>query len=376
MKLFYIFLGLFSGVLFGLATPLCKLFVSTMNSFLMAGLLYIGAGIAFLPEIFKIFAGKINLRKTVQNKNSKDNIHLSFLIKKPKLNHQIKYLAGIISFGGVLGPLFLMIGLKSANSMSVSIWLNLELVATAILGVLIFKDHIDKFSALGAILTILAGILISLQESQAGLKSGIFILLACICWGFDNHLTAIVDAVSVQTVTFLKGTFGGITNLIIGLILSEGQVSSTKSFPIILIVGIFSYGISIFAYVTSAQNLGPTRAQILFSTSPFWGVLAAFILLDEKINLIVIISFIMTLAGILFSNITSHSHMHHHDAITHLHLHRHDDEHHNHIHPENIEVNKNKLPIYHSHMHTHRQIDHDHKHYPDIHHRHKHLQKS
>jgi len=373
MKLGYIFSGLFSGLLFGLATPLCKLFVSEINSFQMAGLLYIGAGIAFLPDMIKKYKARVNLHKKVQNKYSEDNTHSSILTKDKKLNHQIIYLAGIIVLGGILGPLFLMFGLKSANSMSVSVWLNLELVATAILGAIIFKDQLDRFSTFGVILTILAGILVSLQETQAGLKAGMFILLACICWGFDNHLTAIVDAVSVQTVTFLKGTFGGITNLVIGMILSEGKIS-IRNIPIILVIGIFSYGISIFAYVTSAQNLGPTRAQILFSTSPFWGILTALVLLDEEINIILILSFIMLLAGIICSNIPSHSHMHHHDAVTHQHLHRHDDGHHNHSHTDNIKINQNKLPIYHSHMHTHEPIDHEHKHYPDIHHRHKHLQ--
>ena len=108
-------------------------------------------------------------------------------------------------FGGVLGPLFLMIGLKTANAMSVSIWLNLELAATAILGVLIFKDHLDRFAIIGVILTLCAGIIASAQESSSGLVSGVFILLACISWGFDNHFTAIIDGVSPQTITFVKG---------------------------------------------------------------------------------------------------------------------------------------------------------------------------
>ena len=59
-----------------------------------------------------------------------------------------------ILFGGLLGPLLLLIGLRAANAASVSIWLNMELVATAILGVLIFKDSLDKFTWIGVILTL------------------------------------------------------------------------------------------------------------------------------------------------------------------------------------------------------------------------------
>ena len=166
-----------------------------------------------------------------------------------------------------------MIGLKTANAMSVSIWLNMELVATAILGVLLFKDNLDRYAIIGILLTLCAGIIISSQESTSGIVSAIFILLACISWGFDNHFSAIIDGVSPQTITFVKGVFGGFTNLTIGMFLSNWQIQ-LNYIPAALLIGVFSYGISIVLYVTSAQNLGATRSQILFSTAPFWGIFA------------------------------------------------------------------------------------------------------
>jgi drug/metabolite transporter (DMT)-like permease len=162
-----------------------------------------------------------------------------------------------------------MIGLKTANAMSVSIWLNMELVTTAILGILFFKDHLDRSVIIGILLTLCAGIIISYQESASGIVSATFILLACISWGFDNHFSAIIDGVSPQTITFIKGFFGGITNLTIGMFLSNWQIELSY-IPAALLIGVFSYGISIVLYVTSAQNLGATRSQILFSTAPFY----------------------------------------------------------------------------------------------------------
>src|SRR5450756_230781 len=71
---------------------------------------------------------------------------------------------GIIFFGGFAGPLLLLAGLKTANAASVSIWLNMELVATAILGILILKDTLDKYTWLGVALTFTAGIITALGE--------------------------------------------------------------------------------------------------------------------------------------------------------------------------------------------------------------------
>jgi len=345
MKPRSIIIGLFAGLLFGVATPLSKIILSQLNSFQMAGLLYVGAAIAFLPYLIK--NRKIEI------------IALRQTGKK-------KYLAGVILFGGILGPLLLMIGLKTANAMSVSIWLNMELVATAILGILIFRENLDRYAVIGILLTLCAGIIISSQESNSGIVSAIFILLACISWGFDNHFSAIIDGVSPQTITFVKGVFGGITNLTIGMFINHWQIQ-LNFIPAALLIGIFSYGISIVLYVTSAQNLGATRSQILFSTAPFWGIIAAWIFLGEPLNLIVLTSFSILVLGIIFTNIVSHGHTHYHKGAAHIHLHSHDDDHHNHIHDGDVAKS-----LRHSHLHEHKEIEHTHKHYPDLHHRHEH----
>src|SRR5450756_211137 len=112
---------------------------------------------------------------------------------------------GIIFFGGFLGPLLLLAGLKTANAASVSIWLNMELVATAILGILIFKDTLDKYTWLGVALTFTAGIITAVG----------------VCWGVDNHLTALTDGASPQTVTFVKGLIAGSVNFIIGCLIAS-----------------------------------------------------------------------------------------------------------------------------------------------------------
>jgi len=345
MKTRSVLIGLLAGLLFGVATPLSKIILSQLNSFQLAGLLYVGAALTFLPFIIKN-------RKT-------EFIALRLTGKK-------KHLVGVILFGGILGPLFLMIGLKAANAMSVSIWLNMELAATAVLGILIFKDHLDRYAIIGVLLILVAGIIISEQESNSGVVSAIFILLACISWGLDNHLSAIIDGVSPQTITFVKGVFGGLTNLTIGMFLNNWQIEFNY-IPAALLIGVFSYGISIVFYVISAQNLGATRSQILFSTAPFWGIFAAWIFLGEPLNLIVLGSFSILVTGLVFTNIASHGHSHYHKGMIHIHTHSHNDGHHSHSHTE-----EGGTSIKHAHIHEHKENNHTHKHYPDLHHRHEH----
>jgi len=345
MKRFAIITGILAGFLFGIATPFSKLLLGGLNSFQLAGLLYLGAALAMLPYTFR--------------KNN--NLKLLF-----QSGNRIKT-TGIIFFGGFMGPLLLLAGLKTANAASVSIWLNMELVATAILGVLIFKDSLDKFTWIGVVLTILAGIITSFGEGTSGLASGLLITAACICWAIDNHLTALTDGASPQSVTFVKGLVAGSVNLIIGCLISNQPMIIGNIVPA-LIVGIFSYGFSIVLYVTSAQNIGATRSQILFSTAPLWGVILSYLFYHDSFQWVHVISIALLTLAVIVTNILSHKHLHKHIAMEHLHYHQHADGHHSHFHNDEG-ISKNK---WHSHVHKHEPITHEHPHDPDLHHRHEH----
>lgn len=345
MKRFAIVTGLLSGFLFGVATPFSKLLLAGMNSFQLAGLLYLGAALAMFPYIFR------------------RNNNLSLLFQKGSWAKT----TGIIFFGGFLGPLLLLAGLRSANAASVSIWLNMELVATAVLGVLIFKDNLDRNTWIGVALTLLAGIVTSLGTGSSGIISALLITAACISWAVDNHLTALTDGASPQSVTFIKGIVAGSVNLLIGCLISSAPLKFGNIGPALL-VGIFSYGFSIMLFVTSAQNLGATRGQILFSTAPLWGVVLSYVFYHESFQWVHVISIVLLALAVTVTYVLSHKHMHTHVAMEHIHFHQHTDGHHNHKHDdETIPEGK-----WHSHVHIHNPLAHEHAHYPDLHHRHSH----
>lgn len=394
-KSFIIFIGILSGLLFGIATPFSKILLEYMNSFQLAGLLYLGSGIfAFCVLLYKHLKNsnrsKDKFPTITESKaiNKEDNHNNESKIVNKENSHNYVFnlnnlkIILVLVFGGVLGPLFLMLGLSMGTATSTSVWLNMELVATAILGYMIFKDHIDRYTLIGLILTFLAGISISLDGGIANIPSIICIIAACFSWGVDNQLTSIIDSHSPEFITFLKGIVGGSINFIIGMFLpgmflpnstlihNIGGLSNLINFIsldiiiLALILGVISYGISIVLYVMSAQNLGATRSQILFSTAPFWGILFSIAILHEPFTLELLFSVILLIGGIISVNLLTHEHEHEHKEIEHIHLHSHDDEHHSHFHDSN-----NKK---HSHTHKHEKSKHKHKHFPDLHHKHNH----
>jgi drug/metabolite transporter (DMT)-like permease len=367
-KNYWVFLGLIAGLLFGIATPFSKLLLADLNSFQLSGLLYLGSGIVIIPSIIKNFNNFYKAKDVVKDENTSKK---SFLEVKFDKNF-IKILL-IILFGGILGPLFLMIGLSHNSASSTAVWLNMELVATAILGLIFFKDNLDKFASIGLLLTFIAGLIVSWGNGFGDIFSIIFIILACFSWGLDNQLTSIVDGYSPEFITFVKGIFGGGVNLTIGMIIASQMISLNLIFYGI-ILGLVSYGLSIVFFVSSAQNLGATRSQILFATAPFWGIMFS-IFIGEPLTFNLIIAIILLIVAVLITNNIVHNHKHYHNKVEHVHLHSHDDGHHVHKHDSNdFEIynkdkDKNKK---HTHTHVHNEKYHEHNHFPDLHHKHDH----
>ena len=107
------------------------------------------------------------------------------------------------------------------------------------------------------------------------------VALACVCWGLDNNLTALVSGFTPAQTTAIKGIGAGTVNLVIGLVI-EGGLPLGMGILGALAVGALSYGFSIMPYISGAQQLGASRSQILFSTSPFLGVLLAWFMFGER----------------------------------------------------------------------------------------------
>jgi len=335
-----------AALLFGLATPISKVLLEGISPFQLAGLLYLGAALVLLPKVIR----ERGFRKVTRMNRS----------------NKLRVLGAVI-LGGIGGPVALLFGLKLASASSVSMWLNLELVFTALLGHFVFKDYLGRLGWIGSFGAVVAAILLSRQGGIAGIQAGLFVALACLFWGFDNHFTALIDEISPQTNTFLKGIFAGSINLALGLLIA-GYGASWQQTAGALVLGAFSYGISIVLYISAAQGIGATRAQIIFASAPFFGVGASVLILGEVLSLIQIIAAVILILSLVPLLMDSHLHKHYHRELVHEHLHRHEEGHHEHAHPDD------NVPgwIPHSHQHEHDDETHRHYHLPDIHHRHEH----
>lgn len=341
-------LALLSALLFGASTPASKLLLQSFEPFQLAGLLYLGAALGMAPIV--MVERRHGARMAFDRRN--------------RLR-----LGGAVLFGGIVGPVLLLFGLRLTSAGAVSLLLNLEMVATAVLGAALFREHLGRLGWLGVAGVVTAGVLLGGGGGGGGgearLLGAAAVAAACSCWGLDNHLTALIDGITPARSTLVKGAVAGATNLLVGLWLAPLSASGL-ALAAALGVGALSYGLSISLYIASAQQLGATRAQGIFAAAPFIGAVLAFTLLGEPFGALEGAACGLLLASIPTLVLSQHAHVHTHEATEHVHTHRHDDDHHLHDHPGLDPASR------HSHVHRHERLVHAHPHWPDVHHRHRH----
>ncbi len=332
-----------SALLFGLAPALCKSLVADLGELQLAGLLYLGAALAVAPLSR---AGGSRARRAA--------------------GKQLAVVAGAIVFGGILGPVLLLAGLSRAPAGSVSLWLNLETVATAVLGAAFFREEVGRRTWVAVLCILVASTLLTGARFGDNLAPALLIAGACVCWGLDNSLTALIDGLTPAQLTLVKGLVAGTLNLTLALVLGEAGLAGALVVLHALAIGAACYGISIMLYIHGAQQLGATRSQILFSTAPFIGLAYAWIALGEPLLWEQLLAAGIMLAGLVLLLSASHAHEHSHEPLTHSHSHSHDDGHHEH------HEGQADASLRHSHEHSHEPMQHAHEHLPDLHHRHDH----
>ncbi len=244
-----------AAAIFGASTPLSKGLLRSLGPFSLAGLLYLGAAAAVVP-----FArGKSSGARRPEDRGR---------------------LAGVVVAGGVLGPVFLLIGLRQTSAASVSLWLNLETPITAVLAAAFFREHLGRKVWWAVALVCTGSVLLVWPAGVGTASAALLVALACLCWAVDNNLTALIDGFTPAQSILVKGIVAGCFNLAIG-VWFERNVWLASSVAAALLVGALCYGVSLVLHIAGSQHLGAARAQTIFGTAPFWGVALSWALLSE-----------------------------------------------------------------------------------------------
>ena len=344
--------ALIAAALFGASAPLCKLLLREVAPIPLAAFLYLGSGVgAFFLFQFQRF----------QN-NGRD------ITEAPLSRSDVPWLVGALLAGGVAAPILLLLGLDRTPASTASLLLNFESVATTLIAVSFFKESIDRRIAWAIGLITLASILLTWTGGAWGISLGALgVVGACFLWGLDNNLTRHISAKNPLVLVGVKGLGAGSFSLILSMAFG-GPIPALKLILLTMLLGFFSYGLSIQLFILAMRQLGAARTSTLFGIAPFVGVVLSMFLVREMPQTLFWLSLPIMMIGAWFMLTEDHRHPHLHVAEEHTHKHFHPDEHHDHLCPAEVPL----INGCHSHRHAHKTLGHVHAHTPDLHHFHEH----
>ena len=315
-KLKSVFYALLAAAFYAINIPLSKLLLSQVGPTMMAAFLYLGAGLGI--GLLALCCRQRGERLTRQD---------------------LKYVIGMIALD-IAAPILLMLGIHYGTASNASLLGNFEIVATTMIALFLFREKVTKrlWAAIGLIT--LASILLSFEGADSFRFSvgSLFVLLAAVCWGFENNCTRSISSKSTYEIVTLKGFCCGVGSFLIALITGE-TLPPLRYVGFALLLGFVAYGLSIFLYVRAQRDLGAAKTSAYYAVAPFVGAFLSFVLLHEKLTGVYLIALAVMLAGaalvVVDTLIRNHAHLHQHtfvhthDGSTHTHTvtHSHDHDH-------------------------------------------------
>lgn len=271
--------ALLAAALYAINIPLSKILLTYVAPISLASLLYLGAGLGML------------VLSALSPKRSGE----------PRLTRrELPYTIGMILLD-ILAPIALMQGLETANSANASLMNNFEIVATSVIALSFFKETVSRRMWVAIALITFSSALLSFEGSES-LKfspGSIWILFACLCWGFENNCTKMMASKSTKQIVILKGIFSGIGSLIVAILARE-SFPEVKYILATLALGFVSYGLSIFFYVKAQGRLGAAKTSSCYAIAPFIGALFSFVMLHERLSRFYACALIIMVAGTAF----------------------------------------------------------------------------
>lgn len=255
--------AILAAVLYALMTPLAKLMQVSVGPVAEAGLLYLGAGIGM--SAVSLFRTRTGIRSD----------------RPPIGREDLKYVLAMILLD-MLAPIFLLLGLSMSNPESVSLLNNFEIAATTVIAVSLFHERAGRKLVVSIFLITLSCLLLSLENAGALRFStgSLFVLLACVCWGFENNCTSSLSEKDTCQIVILKGLGSGTASLLLSFLIREGS-RPAAGWLFVMVLGFLSIGLSVYFYVLAQSVIGAARTSAYYATAPFIGVLLSLLIFRQ-----------------------------------------------------------------------------------------------
>lgn len=232
----------------------------------------------------------------------------------------------------MLAPPLLLWRLARTPASQTALLLNLEVVFTALLARVLFREHLGARAGAASVLMALGGISLGWRDGALDVSlPALAVAGACALWALDNNVTRLIADIDAVVLAQVKGLVAGAVNLALGLGLAH-QLAPWVSVAWSLGLGAVSYGGSLVLFIMAMRGLGAARTAAYFALAPLFGAAGGVVLLKEPVSARLLLAAGVMGAGTWLLAGERHAHPHRHAGKVHSHRHA-PDQHHRHPHP-------------------------------------------
>jgi drug/metabolite transporter (DMT)-like permease len=191
-----------------------------------------------------------------------------------------------------------------ANSNMLAILNGSTAFITMLIAYFWLKEKISALQLFGILLGFV-GILVLVNPANASttLFSSLACLLGATCYSFSgNYIQKYAKDSNKFVLIGWSLFFGGLVIAPIGLFNIPDHFPNTNSILSVLWLGLISTGLAYLAYVRLIERIGAVRTSTVTYLIPAFGILWGALFLNEVINLIITIGFVLVMAGTYFAN--------------------------------------------------------------------------
>lgn len=255
--------AILAAAFYALNSPLSKLLLGDVAPTMMAAFLYLGAGLGMAAlQWLRSRSGRAGREQRLTRR-------------------ELPFTVGMVALD-IAAPIALMVGLSRTTAANASLLNNFEIVATSLIALVCFGEAISRRLWAGIGLVTLSTALLSAQDAGSfSFSSGsVWVLIACVCWGFENNCTRRLSAKDPVEIVVIKGIFSGLGSLCIALYVGEPLPAWLPAL-LALGLGFVAYGLSIALYIYAQRELGAAKTSAYYAVAPFIGAGLSLVIFRE-----------------------------------------------------------------------------------------------
>lgn len=257
-----------------------KMALNYMGPITIAGLRYLGAFIVLLPFF-------------IRNNKSPQPISRTLWIR----------LVAIGISGYTVGNGAFFWGLKHLPATTVSFLTSLLPLLILLLGIIWLKETPSLWQILGMIISLIGSGLFFSKKLQADELLGIFIisigLIGFTLFGILGRAMAKNQQVNTLSLTAIPLAVGGGVLMLIAFFIEGFPTLNLTAWSIVIWLATVNTAFAYILYNHALQTLSALEMNIMFNLSPLGTALFAWVLLDERLNIIQIMGMATVIIGVI-----------------------------------------------------------------------------